>query len=258
MNVHRKTSVTPGFLGATSSSADYIGAQKQHGFHDVAEDDDPAGDGDVGHFPVYPQHQIDAGAAILAHFLEFPFFETLIIDNLPNSCLGVNLISPWMAEVCYSIKTDLYEPLLQSSEQNGDQSLQHGRILEHISRKLFCNTASALEYDGNCSLEHFALLFTGQNLRWEAVGMFFAGAGLGAINARRYAPRQNSDGLNQRQRAVLARRMLEGGQICLSFCERTGHMVDPEIWLSFTLSHLTSVSSKSQQLYRYVLIERHR
>jgi hypothetical protein len=63
--------------------------------------------------------------------------------------------------------------------------------------------------------------------------MFFAGVELGAIDLRGYATWQSSAGLSQRQCAVLARRVLEGGQICLSFCERTGHMVDPEIWLNF-------------------------
>ena len=38
-----------------------------------------------GLFPAYPQHQNDACVAILAHFLEFPWFETFIIDNFHNS-----------------------------------------------------------------------------------------------------------------------------------------------------------------------------
>jgi hypothetical protein len=235
MNGHRKASTTPapGFLGSTSSSDDYIAAQRQHGFHDVAEDDEATNDGREL-FPVYPQHQINAGAAILARFLEFPFFESFI-DDLHRNAIGVSLISPWIIDICNSIKTDLYEPLLQSLERNGDGSLQHDRMQEHLSRRLFRNTSSALEYDGHCSLKHFASLFTGQNLRWEAVGMFFTAVGLGVINVRSYG------GLSLRQRAVLARRMLEGGQICLSFAEKTGHMVDPEIWLSLELSHLASV-----------------
>jgi hypothetical protein len=92
----------------------------------------------------------------------------MVTDNCQNS-FGVSLISPWITHICDSIKTDLYEPLLQSSERNGDGSLQHGHILEHLSRKLFRNTASALDYGGSCSLERFASPFTGQNLRWEAV-----------------------------------------------------------------------------------------
>jgi hypothetical protein len=250
MNGHRNASLAPGpgFLGSTSSSADYIGAQRQHGFHDVAEDDDLASDGNADHFPNYPQHQIDAGASILAHFLEFPFFESFINDLRQYSC-GVSLLSPWITDVRDSIRTDLYEPLLRSWEQNGNEGLQHSRVLEHLSRKLFGSTSSPLDFDGRCSMEHFASLFMGQNLRWEAVGMFFAGVGLGAINVRRYTRRQSSGGMNSRQRAVLARRMLEGGQMCLSFCEKTGHMVEPEIWLSFSLSHLASVVEGDSSTY---------
>jgi hypothetical protein len=246
MNVHRKASATPGpgFLGSTSSSADYIGAQRQHSFHDGAEVGDSAGAGlcDPELFPIYPQHQINAGAVALAHFLEFPFFESFI-NELRQNVIGASLILPWISYVCDSIKTDLYEPLLRSRERNGDGSLQHDRLQEHLSRRLFHNTSSALEYDGHCSLEHFASLFTGQNLRWEAVGMFFTMVGFGAINARVNVRHLalGSGGLSMRQRAVLARRMLEGGQMCLSFCEKTGHMVDPEIWLSLELSHLASV-----------------
>jgi hypothetical protein len=79
--------------------------------------------------------------------------------------------------------------------------------------------------------------------------MLFAGVGLGAINVKRYTRRQSNDGMSFRQRAVLARRMLEGGQTCLSFCEKTGHMVDPEIWLSFSLSHLASVVEGDSSMY---------
>ena len=244
MNARRKASTTPGpgFLGSTSSSADYIGAQRQYGLHDVADDDDPAGAAITDAFPIYPQHQINAGAAVLAHFLEFPFFESFFTD-LHQCCIGVSLISPWITAVGDSIRTDLYEPLLQSAERSGDASLQHDRLQEHLSRKLFRNTSDTLEYDGHYSLEHFAALFTGQNLRWEAVGIFFVGVGLGAVRSdiRHVSHSSSVGGLTSRQRAVLARRMLEGGQMCLSFCERTGHMVDPEIWLSFELAHLASI-----------------
>lgn len=241
MNGLGKASATPGpgFLGSTSSSFDYIGAQRRHGFHDVAEAGDHDSDGDAELFPTYPQHQIDAGAALLDQFIEFPFLKTIVDDQRPNS-FAANLISPWITCICDSIGADLYGPLSQSWEQNGAQSLQHGRILEHVSRRLFRNTSTALEYDGHCSLEHFASLFTGQNLRWEAVGMFFARVGSGATNARRYGRPQRGDGMNSRQRAVLARRMLDAGQICLSFCEKTGHMIDPEIWLGYSLSQLAS------------------
>jgi hypothetical protein len=254
MSVHQKASATPGpgFLGSTSSSADYIGAQRQHGFQDVAEDGDSAvaGFDSPELFPIYPQHQINAGAAVLAQFLEFPSFESFI-NELRQNAIGVSLILPWISYICDSIKTDLYEPLLRSSERNGVGSLQHDQLQEHLSRWLFHNTSGALEYDGHCELEHFASLFTGQSLRWEAVGMFFTTAGLGAINARvnvrHLAP--GSGGWSMRQRAVLGRRMLEGGQMCLSFCEKTGHMVDPEIWLSLGLSHLASVVEGDSSMY---------
>jgi hypothetical protein len=39
-----------------------------------------AGFGSPELFPIYPQHQINAGAAVLAHFLEFPFFESLSMN----------------------------------------------------------------------------------------------------------------------------------------------------------------------------------
>ena len=159
MNVHRKAPTTPGpgFLGSTSSSADYIGAPRQHGFHDVAEDRDSAGAGlcDLELFPIYPQHQINAGAVALARFLEFPFFESFI-SELRQNVVGTNLILPWISYICDSIKADLYEPLLQSRERNGDGSMQHDRLQEHLSRRLFHNTSGALEYDGHCSLERFA------------------------------------------------------------------------------------------------------
>ncbi len=236
MSGTRKGSSTPGpgFLGLTSSSVyvDY-GGPRQHGLRDVDKDDDLInGAVDAVTAPTYSQDQLNAGAAVLQQVFEYPLFESLL-DEYRRDAVGVNLISPWITFICDSIKTNLYEAL-QSCEETDREILRYD-----LSHALFRNTSVALEYDGNCTLKYFASLFTGQNLRWEIVGLFFAGAGLGAITSRGRTRRPTT--MDTRHRSALARRMLEAGQVCLGFSEHIGHMVDPEMWLSLELAHLASV-----------------
>ena len=224
----------PGFLGLTSSSVyvDYY-APQQHGIRDLDEDEDLINGGvDTAIAPSYSQVQLNAGATLLLQILELPLFESLLHEYRQDA-IGVNLISPWLTFICDSVKADLYEAL-RSCEGVDQESLLHD-----LSRGLFHNTSRALEYDGNCSLKDFASLFTGSNLRWETVGLFFAGVGLGSISSRGLIRRPTT--MDIRHRSVLARRMLEAGQICLTFSEQMGHMVDPEIWLTLELAHLASV-----------------
>ncbi len=87
MNGYRWASPAPGFLGATRSSAGYniLALKSNMASMLLLRAIIPLAMVSSGLFSAYPQHQRDACVAILAHFLEFPWFETFIIDNFQNS-----------------------------------------------------------------------------------------------------------------------------------------------------------------------------
>ncbi len=228
----------PGFLGLTSSSVEYVGAQKQHGIVDVEdnEDDNPTHSSlENGDLPDYLEDQIDAGAAILSHLQDFPLLEYLVCE-WRSAIFGSSVFLTWIDYVSDSIKTLLYEPM-HSLNKAGNGSVPH-----KLSRWLFHNSLHPFKFNGHCTVKQFAALFTGEGLRWQAVGIFFTAASIATITRGETSPALGSiGGMNSRRRSVFARRLLEVGQTCLNFCEKIGHLTDPEIWLAFEIAHVSSV-----------------
>lgn len=85
-----------------------------------------------------------------------------------------------------------------------------------LSKKLFYNSLKPLKVDGTWTMDQYALSFNGSNIRWET----FSG---------------------HTEEDVSALRMIDFGQLCLTFCEEAGHLNDAEIWISYELALLTSV-----------------
>lgn len=228
----------PGFLGLTSSCVEYVGAQKQHGIIDTEDNEDENlinTSLENGDLPDYLEDQIDAGAAVLSHLQDFLLFESLVCE-WRLQIFGSNVFFTWINYVSNSIKELLYEPM-HPLTQAGNRSLPH-----NLSRWLFRNSLHPFRFDGHCTVKQFAALFTGESLRWQAVGIFFTAASIATITRVDTSPALLSiGGMDSRRRSVLARRLLEVGQTCLNFCDKIGHVTDPEIWLAFEIAHVSSV-----------------
>ena len=182
------------------------------------------------------------GAAVLALLSEFPTYEPFIQQWVEYS-KGIALIASFMPECVASIKRDLYHPFVRAKS---------GRALLHASEMLFKNSSKPLKMPPNMAFQQYHILFTGENLRWEAIGMLFAAVGLSAstmLAADTTLDMTKTASVNQKS---LASRMLEASDVCIAFCEQTGHLNDPQMWLIYENFLLMSqvVGDSSYRVWR--------
>ena len=222
----------PGFLGSTSFSAVYAekgleGLRPTLSEHINSIPDD--------HQPLYApdrDSQIAKGVVCLQVIEDLPLFELLMEQWRNPSPLSVmnHLIIPCLR----SLKTELYDKLL-----NAEPGLW-GQMLTHYSKLLFKNSLKPIVTSRNSTIEQYAEQFTGENLRWEAVGIFFTSVGLAACTITNLkATKPGVSSLEQRQR--LAKRMLEAADVCLSFFEEIGQLSDAETWFATESAHLSTL-----------------
>ena len=129
------------------------------------------------------------------------------------------IFCPWISTCVVSIREELYAQIPWNANKRKVVTLLH------FSEKIFGNSSKPLRFDGTCTLDHYATLFTGPRLRWESVGMFFTAVGLATMNwshslSRSSLPAANLNG------TVLARQMLDLGQTCITLCEEMGHLTE--------------------------------
>ena len=230
----------PGFLGSTSYAAVFTESQNQIGLDADQENGElhqPHSDPTVS--SPGKDALIKEGAAVLALLSDFPIYGPFI-DQWLDYARGLALIAPFMPECMASIKRDLYDPFVKAKS---------GRALLHASEMLFTNGAKPMKMDPGMTFRQYHTLFTGDNLRWEALGMVFTAVGLScsimlAADTTVDFPRTGTV-----DKRALAHRMLEASDASIAFCEQTGHLNDPGMWLIYENFLLMSLvigdSSKS-------------
>ncbi len=230
----------PGFLGSTSYAAVFTESQTQIGL-DADQDN-----GELQHTHSDPTASslgkdalIKQGAAVLALLSDFPLYGPFI-DQWLDYARGLALIAPFMPECMASIKRDLYDPFVKA---------QSGRALLHASEMLFTNGAKPMKMDPGMTFRQYHTLFTGENLRWEALGMLFTAVGLSCLIMLAADTTVDSPQTGTFDKRTLAHRMLEASDASIAFCEQTGHLNDPGMWLIYENFLLMSLaigdSSKS-------------
>jgi Fungal specific transcription factor domain len=215
----------PGFLGSTSFSSVYQGLQTLH--------PELPGNGDATHsrrenFYSYDRDsKIRNGAACLSLLQNMPAYDPL----LRKWRLGAKLYmtAPWLVACDSSMRTEVYD-LLGTSDEMDEQLLR-------ISARIFANTLRPLDLQRGCTLDQYGDKFTGENLRWEAVGIFFSAVGFAAMVVEDVGAEPNSS----EKRYVLAKQMLEASDTCISFCEEFQQLTDPEMWLVCDNLHMCTL-----------------
>lgn len=157
-----------------------------------------------------------------------------------------------MPECMTSIKRDLYDPFVKAKSS---------RALLHASEMLFTNGAKPLRMGSHMTYQQYHTLFTGENIRWETLGMLFTAVGLScsvmlAADTTVAFPRTGTV-----DKRALAHRMLEASDASIAFCEQAGHLNDPGMWLIYENFLLMSLvigdSSKSQSSAHYLPIAKY-
>lgn len=166
---------------------------------------------------------VQEGASILTLLSDLPSYEPFIEQWLEYA-RGIALIAPFVPQCLISVKRDLYDPFVKAKS---------GRALLHASEMLFKNSAKPLKMPPNMTFQQYHTLFTGANLRWEAIGMLFTAVGLSAsymLVTDASLELTKTASIDQRS---LAHRMLEASDTCIAFCEQSGHLNDPGMWLIY-------------------------
>ena len=214
-----------GFLGPTSFSADYIEDKSLKGLNDQPQENLTTSNG--GNRRVYSpgrDSQVQKGANCLALLQNMDTYKTLI--DKWNTSVELSMIAPWIRACQSSVEADVYHHLANP-------------VGRHIyAAKVFENSLRPLATRREHTMDDFAALMTGRNLRWEAIGMYLTAVGLAAltVNDAGQAGRRT-----QEARYYLAKQMLEASDVCISFCEELGQLTDPGLWLTVENTHLCSV-----------------
>ena len=185
---------------------------------------------------------VKEGVAVLALLTDLPTYEPFI-EHWLDYARGIALIAPFMPQCMASVKRDLYEPCVKARSE---------RALLQASELLSKNSSKPLKLPPNMNFRQYHTLFTGENLRWEAVGMLFTAVGLSASTMLATDATLVVTKAASIDKRGLAHRMLEASDASIAFCEQTGHLNDPGMWLTYENFLLMSlvIGDSSYRLWR--------
>ncbi|KIW04634.1 uncharacterized protein PV09_04380 [Verruconis gallopava] len=125
---------------------------------------------------------------------------------------------------------------------------QNPAAISRLCERIWRNTQSPLNYDGNTTAKKYASLTSGHNLRWEVVGLILTDIGLAA---------QSTDPLDDifrehnTTREAISKRTYEAAQSCLSFCRDSESRDDLFLWFLNETCWLTSSVKGSSSYAAY-------
>lgn len=106
------------------------------------------------------------------------------------------------------------------------QSIPQGQRLQHLSRLVWRNTYKPMTASSSTTIAEWARQATGQNLRWETVGLLYSAVGLRASGAVFTEARSSHDAAHPVGRVDMAKAMLKMVDECIDFCRKCGSCSD--------------------------------
>lgn len=166
--------------------------------------------------------KIKAGVELLdliCNEKNFQMFEVFMGKRV-EQCAGCSLALPAEEAFWKSIKVVIHDQLKQSKDREGDKY--------RLSQKILRNTLKPIRFDGDTTFDEYMAMYTGDNLRWEAVGLIFTSIGLGAINLHPTDDVFGPCGFKQE----ICRQMLDAADACLACCD-ADELNDARVWFLF-------------------------
>ena len=207
-----------GFLGSTSYSAVFTENQEQLGL-DNDENGEPSMRLQKSLLSTNLNSRNEEGCLVLRALRDFPNIEKIGMTWKENAC-DFTLMSSHLEDSIRSIRDDIYVPYVQAKQD-----------LVRAVELLFDAFSRPVKIAPGCKFREFAEQFTGKNIRWETLGMFFTAVGLRVMQMPVTDPMLAFVDNTQEGKYALARRMLEASDYCICFCDTHGHLNDPGIWL---------------------------
>ena len=100
-----------------------------------------------------------------------------------------------------------------------------------LSEKIFISTSKDLVIQSTTVMQDLPPMLTGENLRWDIVGLMLTAAGLSAISLDEVVTDVEEDKAQEIDWKELARKFLKAGDRCISFCEKVDSLNDVTVWL---------------------------
>lgn len=172
--------------------------------------------------------RIHRGCKVLAFFKERSLIDRLIARwyEFAQGALGV-VLGSFMKEWAQGLWS-----------HHGDVLASQDPVkIRELSQKIWHNTVSPMVFNGQTKALEFARLATGQNLRWETLGLIAVNIGSAAIET----PPSNPLFIeNKVSRSSVLRATKKISEDCLNFCRHCEHLDDMFIWLLVEDSGLVS------------------
>lgn len=212
-----------GFLGSTSYNAVFTEGQNEMG---IDEEAGTLATDELGYIPPASsqeyERKLKQAQAMLSVLRHFKHFKKLLTRWTSHQCDMV-LISPWFPICMASVEQDLVNKI----DFNSNQSLMEA------CEMLFRNTSKPIVVSKDARFQSYARMFTGENLRWEAVGMIFTFCGLCCNDILPEDPILDFVHSSQNNRSVLAHKCLNASNLCVDFYEETRNHNDIGLWLTY-------------------------
>lgn len=174
-----------------------------------------------------------------------------ICDSLVRESYRRSRVPLLPYKVVGDILRSIHDVLTQCATDGSD------RHLSELSTQIFENSSQPLDPHQSMTVEEYISLFTGSQLRWEAIGNVFAVAGRAIIASPDNDPIFVENGAPGR--ANLLSQIAEASDLCLSFCARES--CSNELLVSLQVNDLmlkTQQHGDSSMLTSRLLVHGHR
>ncbi len=166
-----------------------------------------------------------------------------ILSFLRDRVMVLRFISRWYelgegtGGIC--IEFIMREWLMKLSQHHGGVlAEQNPDKMRRLSELIWCNTREPSTCNAQTTAIEWARLATGQNLRWEVIGLMALGVGL---CANCLDPSDQFLSEHKVTRQALSRKMVEVAEACISFCRECESLGDLFIWLLLEYAGLIAV-----------------
>ncbi|KAL2868408.1 putative C6 transcription factor [Aspergillus lucknowensis] len=196
-------SANPGYLGSTSFSA----VLTEHRT-DISFEEDSAATGGVLVKPI-DRFRLQSGLEVLKFLHRSTICDTLIRKFYAGHLMAV--VSNIVMEAILKSLRRVFDSL--DSSQNLETQLQD------LVSQIFRSSAHPLTSHSSMTVEEYCGMFTGKNLRWEAVGIVLATSGIAMMSTADTDPDFSRVAPDAQARDMLRAQVIEASNICLGFCD---------------------------------------
>ncbi|PLB53164.1 putative C6 transcription factor [Aspergillus steynii IBT 23096] len=197
-------STLPGYLGSTSFSA--VLAEHPSGLLFEL----PASNVASGSPRFVDPIRVQSGVDILKLLSELPICDSLIRKFYTRS-------------LCVVIPVAMIEAIVQSVRgilgSLDFTGAMDGQI-QDLTHQIFQNTSRSLTVNSAMNVEDYCALFTGRNLRWEAIGIIFATSGIALMSTPDTDPDVVQVAPDGQARDRLRTQIVDASTACLGFCDQ--------------------------------------